>query len=94
MTIDFGAFSRTSASSDEMIGRLVQLQADLRQPLHAGTRGDDDGFLCVVLLVLAVGVFTVTPFFPASFAVPLMYVILFFLKRNSTPFEFCSADRA
>ena len=46
-------------------------------------------FLRVVLLFLAVGVFTVTAFLPASFAVPLIHVILFFLNRNSTPFEFC-----
>ena len=55
MTIDLGAFSRMSASSDEMIGRLVQLEPDLRQPLHAGTGRDHDGFLRIVLLVLAVG---------------------------------------
>ena len=36
-------------------GRLVQLEPDLRQTAHAGTGGDDDGFLRVVLLVLAVG---------------------------------------
>ena len=34
------------------------------------------------------GSFTVTLFFPESFAVPLMFVILCFLNRNSTPFEF------
>ena len=34
-------------------------------------------------------VFTVTAFLPASFAVPLIHVTLFFLKRNSTPLEFC-----
>ena len=35
-------------------GRLVQLEADLRQTADAGTGRDDDGFLRVVLLVLAV----------------------------------------
>ncbi len=28
-------------------------------------------------------------FLPVSVPVPLIQVILFFLKRNSTPFEFC-----
>ena len=47
--------------------------------------------LRVVLLFLAVGASSrVTAFLPASFAVPLIQVILFFLKRNSTPFEFCA----
>ena len=34
-------------------------------------------------------VLTETLFLPASFAVPLIHVILFFLNRNSTPLEFC-----
>jgi hypothetical protein len=33
--------------------------------------------------------FTETEFFPAIRPVPLIQVILFFLNRNSTPFEFC-----
>jgi hypothetical protein len=36
-------------------GLLVQLEPDLRQPLHARAGGDDDGLLRVVLLLLPVG---------------------------------------
>ena len=55
MTIDFGAFSRISASSDEMTVFLFELEPDLRQPLHARAGGDHDRLLRVVLLLLAVG---------------------------------------
>jgi len=33
-------------------------------------------------------VFTLTAFLPVTLAAPLIHVILFFLKRNSTPLEF------
>ena len=70
--------------------RLVQLEADLRQTLGRGNRSQmTTAFFASCFSSLPSAVLTETLFLPASFAVPLIHVILFFLKRNSTPLEFC-----
>ena len=55
-----------------------------REPVEMTT-----AFLASCFSSLPSAVFTLTAFLPVSFAVPLIHVILFFLKRNSTPLEFC-----
>ncbi len=46
-------------------------------------------FVASCFSVFPSAVFTFTDLPPASVPVPLIQVILFFLKRNSTPLEFC-----
>ena len=89
MTIDFGAFSRISASSDVMtvflfISRPICGSPFTRDPVEMTT-----AFFASCFSSFPSAVFTLTAFLPVSFAVPLIQVILFFLKRNSTPLEFC-----
>ena len=85
----FGAFSRMSASSDEMIVVLFSSRPTCGNPLTREPVAMITAFFASCFSSLPSGVFTETLFFPVITAVPLRYVILFFLKRNSTPFEFC-----
>ena len=55
MMIALGAFSRMSASSDEMMVDLFSSSPACEGPLHAGTGREHDGFLRILRLVLAVG---------------------------------------
>ncbi len=90
ITIDLGAFSRMSASSDEMIVVLFSSRPDLRQTAARGNRSEMmTAFFASCFSSLPSAVLTATTFLPASVPVPLIHVILFFLNRNSTPLEFC-----
>ena len=69
--------------------RLVQLEAGLRQAAHARARARSRRpWSRCALPILPSSIVTFTDLFGASVPVPLIQVILFFLNRNSTPFEF------
>ncbi len=89
MIIDLGAFSTTSASSDEITVFLFRSSPICGRPFTREPVDTTIPFFASCFSSLPSAVFTETTFLPASVAVPLIHVILFFLNRNSTPLEFC-----
>jgi hypothetical protein len=88
IAIVFGAFSRTRASSDEMTVVLFSSRPICGSPLTREPLEMTIAFFASCFSSFP-SAFTETEFFPVMRAVPLIQVILFFLKRNSTPLEFC-----
>ena len=88
IAIACGARSRISASSDEMTVVLLSSRPACGRPFTREPVEITTAFVavCVSVLPSAPVTFTVLPL--PSVPVPLIQVILFFLKRNSTPFEF------
>ncbi len=87
--IVLGARSSTSTSSDE---RTVVLL--MSRPACGSPRTREPVEMTMAFLASCVSSFpsaflTATLFLPAMRPVPLIHVILCFLNRNSTPFEFC-----
>ena len=89
MMIDLGVFSRMSASSEEMTVVLFSSRPICGNPFTREPVETTIAFLASCFSSFPSAPLTDTAFLPTSFAVPLIHVILFFLKRNSTPFEFC-----
>ena len=87
IAIVLGAFSRISASSDEMTVVLLSSSPICGRPF---TRDPVDMTMAFFASCFSSfpSTFTVTAFLPVIFPVPLIQVILFFLKRYSTPLEF------
>jgi hypothetical protein len=88
IAIDFGAFSRISASSLEMIVVLFSSSPACGSPFTREPVQITTAFVAVCVSAFPSAPTTFTDLPPASAPVPLIHVILFFLKRNSTPFEF------
>ncbi len=83
-----GADSRISASSEEMTVDLFSSSPICGRPLTREPVQMTIAFFASCFSSLP-SIFTETEFLAAIRPVPLIQVILFFLNRNSTPFEFC-----
>ena len=87
IAIVLGAFSRMRASSEEITVDLLSSRPIWGRPLTREPVEITIAFFASCFSSLP-SAFTLTEFLPTIFAVPLIQVILFFLNRYSTPFEF------
>src|SRR5262249_7948641 len=88
IAIDFGAFSKMSASSDEMTVVLLSSSPACGSPRTREPVEITTPLVAVCVSLFPSGGVTFTDLFGASVPTPLIQVILFFLNRNSTPLEF------
>ena len=87
--IDFGAFSRTRTSSLDSTVVLLSSSPACGSPFTREPVAMTTAFFAVCVSALPSAPVTLTSMPPASVPVPMIVVILFFLKRKSTPLEFC-----
>ena len=85
-----GAASRVSASSDESTSVLSSSSPICGSPFTREPVAITTPLVAVCVSMVPSAAVTFTLLFAPRTPVPLSQVILFFLKRNSTPLEFCA----